>query len=47
METNPYAAPRVADDEPPVGPVSNLAMASMVVAGILGALYSVVVVASI
>lgn len=47
METNPYAAPRVADHEPPVGPVSNLAMASMVVAGILGALYSVVVVASI
>ena len=47
METNPYAAPRVADDEPPVRPVSNLAMASMVVAGILGAFYSFVVVAAI
>ena len=46
--TNPYATSMVAKDEPtPVGPRSNLAVAGMVIAGLLGVLYLVVVAVAI
>ena len=48
MGTNPYTAPRVSRNESkPRQPVSGLAVAGMAVAGILGALYLLVVVTSI